>query len=307
MVITLTGANSFLLRRELKQLTNDFLAVHGDMGLERIEGDEVDFGRISEALTSLPFLATKKMVVLRGASANKQFVEQSEKLLSELPETTDLIIVEPKLDKRLAYYKYLKKSTDFQEYNELDQNSLVNWLVATAKGQGGSISTSDARYLVERTGANQRLLGNELEKLLLYEPKVTPGTIELLTEPTPQSTIFQLLEAAFAGNTKRALDLYAEQRGLKVETPQIIAMLAWQLNILAIVKTAGDRSLDQIATEAKLSPYVVQKSATIAGKMTLAKLKSLITALLKIDTRTKRENLDPDEALQHYLLTLANP
>lgn len=55
MVITLTGANGFALKHELDGLVRAFLAEHDAMGLERIDGEEADFGRLSEALTSLPF------------------------------------------------------------------------------------------------------------------------------------------------------------------------------------------------------------------------------------------------------------
>lgn len=305
MVITLTGENSFLLQRELRKIINAFVKEYSDMALERLDGEGAEFVRIQEALTSLPFLANKKMVVLRSPSANKKFVEEAEKLLSDVPETTGVIIVEPKLDKRLSYYKYLKKSTDFREFPELDIHGLAKWLTDTSRKQKGTLSPADARYLVERVGASQQILSNELEKLLLHDPKITRQTIDTLTEATPQSTIFQLLEAAFAGNTKRMLQLYREQRALKVEPPQIIAMLAWQLHVLAIIKTAGQKNPGDIAREAKLSPFVVQKSMRIADQMTLSNLKSQISNLLKIDMRSKRESIDPDEALQHYLLTLA--
>jgi DNA polymerase III delta subunit len=82
-------------------------------------------------------------------------------------------------------------------------------------------------------------------------------------------------------------------------------MLAWQLHVLAIIKTAGDRSTDDIAREAKLNPFVVRKSQSIARNLSLSELKKLIADLLNIDLKTKRSNLDPDEALQHYLLKLA--
>jgi DNA polymerase III delta subunit len=304
MIITLTGDNAYSLQQELHKLVRGFLQEYGEMGLERLDGEEAEFVRIQEALMSLPFLANKKMVVLRAPSANKKFVEEAEKLLSDAPETTDVIIVEPKLDKRLSYYKYLKKSTDFKEFNQLDVNGLAAWLPRSAKERGGMISSNDARYLIERVGATQQLLASELEKLLIHDAKVTRQAIDELTEATPQSTIFQLLEAAFAGNTKRALRLYQEQRALKVEPPQITAMLAWQLHVLAVIKTAGDRSPVEIAKEAHLSPFVVQKSASIAHKMSLGELKKLIADLLKIDVRSKRESIDLDEALQYYLLSL---
>lgn len=332
MIVTLTGENSFALGQELRRIIDGFVAQHGDMALERLDGQEVDFVRIQEALTSLPFLASKKMVVLRSPSANKKFTEEAEKLLGNVPETTDVVIVEPKLDKRLSYYKYLKKAADFREFPQLDLIGLSKWLAAEAKERGGSIGPADARYLVERVGMNQQLLSGELEKLLIHasrHPELVPGSptknngipkrvrndaredakitradIDELTEATPQSTIFQLLEAAFAGNTKTVLKLYAEQRAMKVEPPQIVAMLAWQLHVLAVIKTAGERTPNDIAREARLSPFVVQKSAAIARKLTLAELKKLIADLLKIDMRSKRESIDPDEALQHYLLNL---
>ena len=305
MIQTLTGANSFLLKRELDAAVAGYLAQHGDLGLERIDGQEAELVKIREAITSLPFLVSKKLVVLRAPSVNKAFAEKAAQLLADVPETTDVIIVEPKVDKRSSYYKFLKSKTAFQEFNEPDQYALANWLVASAKEQGGTLSSKDANYLVERVGANQQALGNELEKLLLYAPIITRLTIDALTEAAPQSTIFQLLEAVFAGNLGRAFELYDEQRALKVEPAQIIAMIAWQLHVLAIIKTASQRSADAIAGEAKISPYVIRKSQGIARRLTLAKLRTLLADLLLIDRRLKREVIDADEALRHYLLKLS--
>ncbi|MDB5181555.1 MAG: polymerase subunit delta [Candidatus Saccharibacteria bacterium] len=275
------------------------------MALERLDGEEASFERMQEALQSLPFLADKKMVVLTSPSANKQFAEKAEKLLQELPETTDLIIVEPKLDKRSAYYKFLKKQKGYQEFGELDERGLSRWLIDQAKEKGSALSGADASYLVSRVGTNQQTLANEIEKLSLYADKIDRRAIEALSPQTPQSTIFQLLETAFAGNTKRALEMYGEQRALKVEPQQIIAMLAWQLHVLALIKTAKDKTPDEIARDAKMSPYVVRKSTGIARSLTLAQTKRLIIDLLEIDERLKREALNADDTLLNYLMTIS--
>lgn len=305
MITTLTGENSFGWQRVLRQRVDDFVAEHGDLALLRIDGEEAEYVAIQEALTSLPFLSNKKLVVLRAPSKNKEFTEKAEQILADVVETTDVIIIEPKLDKRLSYYKFLKSKTDFQEFNELDINGLAQWLGQRAKEQDGSISTTDARYLVERVGLNQQLLGNELDKLLLYSPTITRTTIDLLTDETPQSTIFQLLEAAFSGQSRRTLDLYKEQRALKIEPPQIIAMIAWQLHVLAVIKTAGDRSIDEIAKDSKVNPYVLRKSDHIANQISLSELQRLVEQLLDIDAKSKFTSIDTDEALKNYLLGLA--
>jgi DNA polymerase-3 subunit delta len=304
VIRTLTGENSFASGEVISQLIDSFVAKYGDLTLERIDGEDDDFGNIQQALTNLPFLATRQLVVLRAPSKNKQFAEQFEQLLEAVPTTSDVIIIEPKLDKRLNYYKFLKKKTDFQEFPELDHNGLVRWLSLSVKERGGSLGSSDARYLVDRVGLNQQLLTHELDKLFLYSPHITRQTIDVLTEPVPQSSIFQLLEAAFAGYAKQTLDLYAEQRALKVEPQQIIAMLSWQLHVVAVIKAAGERSADQIAQEARMSPYVVRKSQSIAHQLSLADLRKRVADLAMIDKRLKRTPINPDEALQHYLLSL---
>lgn len=306
MIVTLTGSNSFAIIARLNQLITDFVDKHGDLALERIDGQETNFQKINEAFNGLPFLSDKKMVVLREASTNKEFTEKFEQLFNKLPDSTDVILVEPKLDKRLSFYKFLKKNTEFQEFNDLDINSLTSWIVKEVQQSGGKISIGDARYLVERVGTNQLMLSNDLQKLLLNNKEISRTTIDLLTDETPQSTIFQLLEAAFAGNKNKTISLYAEQRALKVEPQQIVAMLAWQLHVLAVIKAAGNRSADEIAKDAKLNPFVVRKSQGIARKLSLSEIKNLISKLIDIDIKSKSINIDLDEALQNYLLKLAN-
>lgn len=281
------------------------MAEHGDMALERIDGEEAEYARMREAVQSLPFLVPRKLVVLRTPGANKEFAEKFEEFTGDVAETNDVVIVEPKLDKRLAYYKALKKLTEFKEFPVLDANGLVRFLVDYAKGQGSTISSSDARLLIDRVGLNQATLQHELDKLLDYDKKVSRESIELLTERTPQSTIFELLEAAFSGNGTRAMQLYREQRALKVEPQQILALVIWQLYVLALIKTARDRSADDIAREAKISPYVVRKSQNLARRMSMPQLKEYIRELREFDVRLKSEGVDADEVMQFYLLNLA--
>lgn len=304
--MTLTGENSFGLGHALAKLTTDFVAEHGDLALERIDGESADYDQMRETLQSMPFLASHKMVVLRRPGANKTFVEKAEELLAGIGDETTVVIVEPKLDKRQSYYKFLSKKTDFTEYKALDQAGLVRWLVTEAAAQGAKLPTAAANYLVERVGTDQQLLSNELTKVALYDPSITRATIELMTEATPQSTIFQLLEAAFAGNRPKTLALYAEQRALKVEPQQIIALLGWQLHVLALVVASKGKSADAIASEAKVSPFVVRKTQGMARRVSLADARRLVYDLTVLDLRCKRQPIDLDEALQLYLLTIAS-
>lgn len=304
MIITLTGTNTFMLKTELNKAVAEFVNKHGDIALEKYDGDEASAERMMEAVQSLPFLASKKLVVLHNPSTQKPFVKAIEQVLKNVSATTELIMVEPNLDKRSAYYKVLRTKTEYKEFNVLEMHNLSTWIVQYVKEQDGNISLIDAKYVIERVGQNQQMLANELDKLITYSPQITRQTINLLTELTPQSTIFELLDAAFAQESKKIIRLYKEQRALKVEPQQIVAMLAWQLHVLAVVKAAGERGAEQIAKEAKLNPFVVRKTMGIARKVSLNHVKALVRRALELDVKLKTKTMDADDALVYFLLTI---
>lgn len=305
MIVCLTGENDAARSSALTQFIDTFVEKQGDMAVERLDGEEVNYERMAAAASSLPFLVPRKLVLLRTPGANKEFAEKLEAFVDAVAETNDVLIVEPKLDKRLSYYKQLKKLTDFREFAVLDAAGLARFAVEYVKMRGGSLALADARFLVERIGTNQLSLTHELDKLLTHGAQITRAAIEALTEQTPQSSVFELLDAAFIGDTKRAMALYEEQRAMQVEPQQILAMLIWQINILAIVKAAGQRSPDEIAREAKLSPYTVKKTAGLAHRVSYQRLKELVTLLRELDIRMKSEAVIPDEVIRYYLLQLA--
>lgn len=305
MLVTISGANDLLRKNELDTLVAAFVQEHGDMAVERFDGEDTPADKMAGSIQSMPFLSPRKLVVLREPGKQKAFAEAIAETVKDIPDTTDLIIYEPKLDKRGSYYKTLKKLTDFRELADLDAAGLARWASDYAKQHDGALSLADAKKLIDRVGTNQQMIRSELDKLLAYDPAITTHTIELLTEPMPQSTVFELLDAAFAGNTKKAFALYSEQRALKVEPQAIIAMLAWQLHVLAVVKTGTNHTPDSIAKESKLNPYVIRKSQGMARRLTLGQIKQLIAALLELDIQLKRTSVDADEALQLYLLKLS--
>lgn len=304
MIITLAGPNAYLRHRRLNELVNKFVNAHGELALERIDADEAGLSTVLDAVSAVPFLANRKMVVVRDLSKNKPAAEAIEQIISSNADSTDLIIYETITDKRTAYYKTLKSKTQLEEFTQMDNLELAKWLVSEAKKLGGELSFADANFLVERVGANHQLLASELQKLSVYEPKISRANIELLTDPTPQSRIFELLAAAFAGRKARALELYEDQRSQKVEPQRILAMIGWQLRLIALAKHAGERKTAQIAKDSGTSPYPIDQAKGLAGKISEARLREMTAGALDIDIRGKTTSLDMDEALKNYIVTL---
>jgi DNA polymerase III subunit delta len=305
-VSVICGTNDYARAAKLQQLTTEFVAEFGDFGLERIDGESVGYDRLLEAVSSLPFLADQKLVVVKNLSQNKAVIDKFEPILEAVSSGTRLVLVESKLDKRGVYYKTLKKLKDFQELNNIDPAQLGRWLVEEVKSRGGSLSLTDANYLIARVGESQQLLSNEITKLLFYTPQISRQTIDLLTEPTPSSTIFELMQAAFEGRTKQALKIYDEQRLQRVEPQAILALFAWQLHLLSLIKTAKGRGANDIAASGGVSPFAVGRSMSIASKVSIEHLKSLVHEALVLDTRIKSESINVDGALKNLILKISN-
>ncbi len=305
MIITLTGSNAYLLQSELRRITNQFISTSGDMGLERVDAGQVEYTRIIEVVHALPFLADKRLVIIDGPANNKQLAENIADLLVAIDDLTDVVFTEPKFDKRSLLYKTLNKKTDYKEFNELDDSKMANWLSQYAKEQDGQLSSSDARYLIQRVGLNQLRLKNELDKLVSFNKNVDRNGINLLVAPNPDSKVFDLLDAALSGQPKKAMELYAEQRLQKVEPQAILALFAWQLHVLAVVKSAGNRQSDAVTKDSKLNPFVIRKSAGLARRLSAEELKSLIRRTLELDIKLKTESIDADTAMQNLLVGIA--
>jgi DNA polymerase III delta subunit len=306
MIITLSGSNDFLIENELKKITMGFSSNKDDYAIEQIDGAEADFDIILESISNLSFLSPAKLVILRRASSNRVFTDSLEEILNKIPDSTTLAIVEPNIDKRTSYYKLLKKITDFRNYDELDINGLAKWIVDLVKEKKGIISSSDARYLVELAGENQLKLSNEIDKLISFSSNISRENIDNLVDPIPQTTIFQLLDSAFSGDNKRIIKIYKDQKRQKIEPQQIIAMLAWQVHILAMIKASDSLSSSEIARETKVSPYVISKSMNIARNMSKAQVRDLNSSLLILDVKLKNQSVDSDEALLQLLLEIGS-
>jgi DNA polymerase III delta subunit len=304
-VTILAGENWLAIKQQLDKRLGDFIKQYGDLGVEKIDAAEKEIDAVTQSIETAPFLAPKKLCIISNLSANKESADKIEQILSFDAEHTDVILVEGKLDKRAVYYRTLKKHAGFKEFNQLDEQETLNWLVGEAKRLGGSLSWSDAQYIYSRVGGNQSRLSSELKKLVDYDESISKDSINELTEPMPSSTVFDLLNAAFSGNKKLTLRLYGDQRLQKVEPQKIIAMIGWQMHLVALVESAKDMTPEDLARQASANPFVIRKTRGIAGKLDRPRVRKILTDLAETDQMLKTTSVDPDDAVKNLLLSLS--
>lgn len=297
MNYVLCGSNDYLINQKLHSILDEQKKLHPQLDIEKIYCDESDLVTLKNICMSGNLFTTDRVIIIYSPLSLKGFNDEFEELIKISDDETTLIFIEKKLDKKSKFYSFAKKQDNFFELNKLSRPELISWIASYISKEGGLVDNSSAAYLVDRVGDDQYNLSNDASKLILFNKRVNKESIDLLTQASVSSTIFDLLNYAFNLDTVRALKIYLEQRYLKVEPDQILSMLSWQLSNLALVRySEGDSGL---------SSFQVNKARRLLNKVGEDKIKSLISKLSNIDYKSKTSPISLDEALMNYLVTIS--
>lgn len=300
MTIVLTGKNSYALRSELQKVTATFVTKHGD-SIERFDGSELtSMDTVLNAVRSISFLEPRKLVIVRDFGQSKDLMDRIEDLITQVAESTELVLVDEKLDKRTAGYKYLKKNVTITEFNALQEYESEKWLHSLARELHASLTPAMAKYLVSRVGNDQLRLEQELKKIAISGHEITKDYIDSLTEPQPTSKVFDMLDALFDGKLEKAWSLYKDQRAQGEDPHKILAMITWQLSQLTLAVHAPMKTVDTLKS-AGVSPYGAQKLIRMSASISKQQLREYIQELATIDEQIKT-SADVESALETYFV-----
>ncbi len=207
----------------------------GDFGLEVIDGaadnaEQAD-ARIRstiEALQTLPFFGSTKVVWLKNANflgddpkARSAAVQSALEELSALIDSgfgpgVTLLISATEVDKRRSFYKTLVKRAELQVFDRLD-SARAGWeegateiVRQRAKKRKLQFDDDALDLFILLTGGDTRQIENELEKIDTFLGKDRSVRVELVRELVPLSragVIFELSNALAARDLDLALTL----------------------------------------------------------------------------------------------------
>lgn len=292
MITVLTGENSYTSAQTLRGIVESF-----DGETERYDGAELDVRQLPDLFAGATLFAPERLIVIRGLSANKSLWTEVEPWVGQVGPDTHVVLLEPSPDKRTKTYKALQKHASLTDHKQLAEPDLKSWLEVIARRHEVELTRDAATHLIARVGHDQWRLAAELEKLVLAQKPITPKLIEDITEPYPESTAFQLLDAVFAGQTERAVELL-DQISQREDPHQFLGLLSSQLMAAFAIVTAGSRRPDDIARELGLHPFVVKKLSGPAGRLGRGGVSRLVEALAHADERMKTTAVDPWRQLE---------
>ena len=202
-------------------------------------GDESDGSEILARLGQAPVFAARRLVVIK--SAEKLLADDGEALLSYVKapsETTTLVFVAPKLDKRLKFSKELLARAVAIDCSSIADMQLSVWIREESGRAGVRLSADAAGALSQlalslkgEAGGSLNLLRREMEKLAAYvPPDKTAGVpdVHAVRGGEPGASVFDLAKAIAERREGRALWILARNLDSGEDPLRILGALAWQ-------------------------------------------------------------------------------
>jgi len=321
MILFFYGADSFRSQEKIKQLKEKFLAKDSSgSGLSVLDfGEKVPLSSIQDAISTGGLFSSKRFIIIRDAisATSAEMQKDIVALLKNhkgLTNDEDMVVLfwentDPK--KNGSLFKYLFKNAKKQEFSPLSNAEISKWIIKKIAEINSAITIDlkTADMLATYVGNDLNALENELFKLISYSKngKITPQDIELLVKAKLDSTIFETIEALTSGNKKKALELFHGQLANGEDAYYILSMYVYQVrNLLKIAECVenGNTNHFNIAKEAKLHPFVVQKSLPHIRALSLEKIKSMLLTLADIDLAAKTGKTDLILALDSFIVSL---
>lgn len=300
MITVLTGDNSFELSRALELLAQGY-----DGEISRADGEDMSLDTLIEHTTAVSLFATDRMVIIRDLSTNKSVWTALGERLDTIGDEVHLVLVEPALDKRTSTYKKLQKMADiktFVAWTERDSGKAELWVGQQAKQLGIVMDKKSIQTLLNRVGLDQWSLYHALEKLAVLGT-ADVSVIEEIIEAQPNENVFNLLDAALNGNSRRVSEMI---RGLqRSQDPYMtFGLLSGQVFQLAAL-AVSDNTSTELAGSIGAHPYALGKLAPYARKLGRNGTKTMVRTFADTDSLMKSTPTDPWILIEQALIKSA--
>ncbi|MBQ2031514.1 MAG: DNA polymerase III subunit delta [Lachnospiraceae bacterium] len=302
----LTGTEDYLRRVYLGRLSKAILPEEDTMNRVVFEGGRADPMEVLEAAVTLPFLAERRLLILRDTGWLKSSCALADHL-DEIPETTYILFTEKELDKRNKIVKYIEEHGHIASFEQLRETDAVTFVGTLLKRSGLAITDADARLLVDITGGDLTAITNETDKLSAYcygRDVVTREDILTLTTAITQGQMFRMVDAIVAKNRRAAVSLYREL--LTAQTPPALILYNlinsfYQFSLVLRMQRKGLSAFD-IGNQLKMNSYAVGKYLKVSKSASVDAVTAAVAYGAELEAKVKNGAMPDRMAVELFLM-----
>ena len=219
--VYLIAAQEYFLTRRVAERVKEALwdDIQGETNYQRLDGAELGLSELMEAVNTLPFFGSRRLVVLEEAAGftDKLGTKEAKVLLEYLArpcDTTTLVMIFDATDRRKWSKKYskwaksIKEQGDFVECKPVYENQIPGWIKRIANSMEIKLGGETLEYLSRRLGTDLQTIYSEMEKLKLHsggERTLSLEEVQDLVGDRRQSNIFAFQRRLGDGDVAAAL------------------------------------------------------------------------------------------------------
>jgi DNA polymerase-3 subunit delta len=300
------------------------------MNLTQIDGDRLTMGALRESCDAMPFLAPKRLVVVRDfltrfeprkdaggegeaprPRRDKDLEDALKGYLPHLLESTGLVFMEERFSEQNPFYATIDGASKWVKLFKTPVGAeLQEWIRQQVKEAGAQIAPQAATLLAAYVTDGLRRLSLEIDKLVSYtagKRPIEPADVENLVSEVLQSSIFSVVDAIATHGGKRAIGLLHTLLDHGASEIYILAMITRQFRILLQVKEMGGAgaTVQEMQSKLHLHPFVLEKGLNQARGFTMERLEAIYRRLVEVDAAIKRGRMEPELALDLLVVDLA--
>ena len=252
----------------------------GDLNYQALDGEEAGVAQIIEACDTLPFMAERRLVVVRdpylltGRKGTQSEQEAMTAYLAELPPSVCLVLymrAGHKPDKRKAVYKAAAKHGSVVEFALLKEEERARWVKRELSTHKVRIDTRTLHGFLARVGEGMQHVSSELDKLMQYAGEggtITGEMVGLVTVPTTEERIFDMMDAVGRRELNKAMVSLDHLLAAGDDPLMIVTMMARQFRQMLLAKELGRKGIhpSRAAGEMGVPPWLANKYADQAAR-----------------------------------------
>lgn len=215
----LYGEEKYLIKHYTKLLLKKIVPPDfADFNLHTYDGKSLNYDELYGAVEALPMFSGYSCIHISDLPADSLNADAAEKLtaiISDIPDTTVILISLPTLEVNMKSAKGKKMLSLFEKYgssvcfSHSGVQQLVKLIEKGGRERGCVFGYSEANYLISLVGDDMTVILNELEKVCAYrrEGTVTKADIDAVVVKNVQARAFDLAKALTAGNCDAAMSI----------------------------------------------------------------------------------------------------
>lgn len=265
------------------------------------------------ACETLPFIADKRLVVIREHPALTGRGDADEKLLSYLSRVPDscvlIFIARGKADARKKLYTTIKKHGAIVTFTPLSDAEVEQWIVRTFQSLGKACAPQVASVLAFTVGSDTALLRTEIDKLAALtgdRDTVTENDVRAVATRSVECTVFEMVDAVVAGQEGKAFGLLRDMLTTGSDRLGILAMLLRQYRLMQHIKIMQFEKIPPQTIKQKLgvAPFAAERMMRQAAGYSGGAVKQAVDICLQTEYMVKSGQMNQEGSLEAAMLQI---